>query len=62
MDLGGNVRFLKEDSTEEIQNVIENLLNNPEEYQQMKKIATEKGKKAFSYREIAKIAIEQESA
>lgn len=62
VDLGGNVRFLKEDSTEEIQNVIENLLNNPEEYQQMKKIATEKGKKAFSYREIAKIAIEQESA
>ena len=59
VDLGGNVRFLSEDSVEEIQNEIENLLNNTEEYQRMKSVAIEKGKKAFSYREIARKAIEQ---
>lgn len=59
VDLGGNVRFLKEDSAEEMQDEIEALLNHPEEYQRMKAVAVEKGKKAFSYREIAKRAIEQ---
>ena len=58
VDLGGNVRFLNEDSTKVIQNEIENLLDQPEEYQQMKRVAVDKGKKAFSYREISRKAIE----
>ncbi len=58
VDLGGNVRFLRENSTEEIQHKIQNLLDHPEEYQKMKEVAAEKGRKAFSYREIARKAIE----
>ena len=58
VDLGGNVRILNEDSTKVIQNEIENLLDQPEEYQQMKRVAVDKGKKAFSYREISRKAIE----
>jgi len=59
IDVGGNVIFLKEDSAEEIQKVIEQLVNNPDEYQKMKQIAIEKGKSVFSYKAIAKRAIEQ---
>lgn len=59
VDVGGNVIFLKEDSTEEMQTVIERIVNNPEEYQKMKQIAVEKGKSVFSYKEIAKRAIAQ---
>ncbi len=58
VDLGGNVKFLVEDSAEEIQREIQNLLNHPDEYQHMKEIAEEKGKIVFSYREIARKAIE----
>ena len=58
VDLGGNVRFLTEDSIEEIQGEIEQLIENPEEYKRMALIARQKGMKTFSYREIAKRAIE----
>ena len=58
VDLGGNVRFLEKDSFKEIQDEIENLLNNTEEYNKMKTVAKEEGMKAFSYREIARKAIE----
>lgn len=58
VDLGGNVRFLTEDSAEEIRLAIENLVNHPEEYRQMKSIAVEKGMKEFSYKQIARNAIE----
>ena len=58
VDLGGNVRFLKKDSSDEIQEEIENILNNTKVYNRMKSVATEKGMKAFSYREIARKAIE----
>lgn len=58
VDLGGNVRFLTQDSAEEIQKALEELLEHPETYQQMKKIAVEKGMKTFSYKDIAKRAIE----
>lgn len=60
IDLGGNVGFLKDDSAEEIQDMIEALLNRPEEYQHMKMVAVEKGRKTFSYQEIARIAIESQ--
>lgn len=58
VDLGGNVRFLKKDSVEEIQRNIEFLLEHPEEYQKMKQVAVEKGMKEFSYMDIAKRSIE----
>lgn len=57
VDLGGNVKFLTQDSPDEIQSEIEHLLKNPDEYQQMKAIAKEKGMQVFSYRDIAKRAI-----
>lgn len=57
VDIGGNVQFLYQDSTEEIQNKLEELMTKGEEYQKMRKVALEKGKKIFSYREIAKKAI-----
>ena len=58
VDLGGNVRFLTQDSVEEIQGEIERLLENPDEYEKMKAVAEEKGMQVFSYKEIAKRAIE----
>lgn len=59
VDLGGNVRFLKQDSVEEIQNEIERLVDHPQEYRKMKAVAVEKGMMEFSYAEIAKRAIER---
>lgn len=57
VDIGGNVQFLYQDSTEEIQKKLEELMTKGKEYQKMRKVALEKGKKIFSYREIAKKAI-----
>lgn len=58
VDLGGNVEFLTQDSADEIQQKIEDLVANPDKYEHMKKVAEEKGIKTFSYRDIAKRAIE----
>ena len=57
VDCGGNVRFLKEDTVEEIQGNIQRLLDNPEEYNKMYEIAQEKCKKQFSYSTIARKSI-----
>ena len=56
IDLGGNVEFLKEDSASEIKKKIEKLIENPEEFNQMKLIA-EKGIETFSYKKIAERAL-----
>lgn len=53
IDLGGNVKFLKTNSKEEIYNVISNVLDNKDEFSHMKKIAFNKGKNKFSYKQIA---------
>jgi 1,2-diacylglycerol 3-alpha-glucosyltransferase len=53
----GNVRFLYKDSTDEIYQVINTLANNTEQFDNMKK-AAEKDKTYFSYKDIAKRAIE----
>ncbi len=58
VDLGGNVRFLTQDSVKEIQDEIERLLDRPDEYERMKAVAEEKGMQVFSYKEIAKRAVE----
>ena len=57
VDLGGNVRFLVQDSAAELQREIERLLEDPSAYQGMKAVAESRGMQAFSYREIAKRSI-----
>lgn len=57
IDLGGNMRFLTEDSAAEIEKNLRELLDDPERYAAMKKVAVEKGMKTYSYTEIAKRAI-----
>lgn len=58
VDLGGNVKFLTQDSVDEIQKEIEYLLHNPDVYKKMKHVAMDKGMKVFSYKDIAQRAIE----
>ena len=60
VDLGGNVRFLYNDSTKEIQNAITEIAEHPDVYKKMKTAATEKGINVFSYMDIAKRSIEYE--
>ncbi|MBR2550263.1 MAG: glycosyltransferase family 4 protein [Clostridiales bacterium] len=57
IDLGGNVKFLTKDSAEVIQKEIEDIIDNPEEFEHMKAVAQEKGMLVFSYKEISKRAI-----
>jgi glycosyltransferase involved in cell wall biosynthesis len=54
IDIGGNVKFLKEDSVEEIQNLLELILENPDEYNHMLEMAMGEGKTRFSYKKIAR--------
>ncbi len=58
VDLGGNVVFLKDDSVEELKNVINKLVSDRSTYEIMKNIAVEKGMSVFSYKDIAKRALE----
>lgn len=58
VDVGGNCLFLYEDSVSEIKQIILDLYNNKDMYNAMKKVAVEKGIKTFSYKDIAKRAIE----
>lgn len=57
VDIGGNVAFLMEDSVEVIKEKLLELLDHPEKYEQMKKNAQSEGKKAFSYRLIARKSV-----
>ena len=58
VDLGGNVKFLYEDSAEEMLRIITDLRVHPEKYQQMKAVAEEKGLQTFSYRDISRRSVE----
>lgn len=53
INVGGNVEYLKQDSIAEIQNVLTEILENPEKYRMMKQVAESKGVENFSYRNIA---------
>ncbi len=55
VNAGGNVKFLKKDSVEEIYDALMSILNG--EYEHMYEIANSMAKKKFSYREIAQEAI-----
>ncbi len=58
VDIGGNAKFLYEDSKEEIKNAVLKIAENKDLYNDMKKVATENGIKEFSYRNIAKRSVE----
>ena len=58
VDVGGNVKFLDKDSVEEIKDILQGLVDCPEEYQKMLCVAEGEGKEQFSYKKIAKRAIE----
>lgn len=58
VDLGGNVRFLTEDSTEEIQSVVEDIVNDTNKFCSMEMVAKEKGMLVFSYKEISRRALQ----
>ena len=57
VDIGGNVAFLTEDSVEEIQGKLEQLLSGDGSYEKMLSMAQGKGKEQFSYNNIARRAI-----
>ena len=56
VDTGGNCIFLYKDSSEEIKDVLNGIINDSNKYNEMK-CAAEKSKKNFFYSEIAKRAI-----
>ena len=53
VDLGGNCRFLHENTDEELERIILELYNDREKLNTMRQIAKEKGKDVFSYKRIA---------
>lgn len=58
VNIGGNVKFVMEDSAEKLQKVIQELLDKPEEYEKMLHVAQNEGKALFSYKDIARRSIE----
>lgn len=58
IDLGGNCRFLYSDKVSEIKQVIMSIIQTDGVYDGMRKKAMEAGKTTFSYREIARRAIQ----
>lgn len=59
IDIGGNVKFLYEDSVEAIKAAIQQLLTEPEQYMSLKRAAQQPGRSYFGYRSIAARAIEE---
>ncbi len=57
VDVGGNTKFLYDDTVEEIKKMIEKLINT-EDYREMKEIAETKGKEVFSYELISRRCIQ----
>lgn len=58
IDLGGNVRFLEEDSAEAIYNLLNEVITKPEIYNQMLNVANCNAQRYFSYLDIAKRCVE----
>lgn len=56
VDVGGNVEYIYNDSSDEIYKKIIDIMNN--KYEKMKRVAENEGKKVFSYKLIAKRSIE----
>ena len=60
VDVGGNVIFLKKDDVMEIERALASVLYEEGVYRRMKTAAEEKGISCFSYRNIAKLSIEEQ--
>jgi glycosyltransferase involved in cell wall biosynthesis len=58
IDVGGNCKFLDEDSVDEIANVIDDIVSNKTVYQRMLEVSVRKCYDVFSYEKIARRAIE----
>ena len=58
VDVGGNCKFLYENTHEELKELILRLYNNSDELKKMRQIAEKKGKDFFAYSNIARISIE----
>lgn len=58
VDLGGNVRFLEKDGSEEIFEIVTELTTNPNTYEKMKEVAEKEGMRVFSYLDIAKRSLQ----
>lgn len=57
IDIGGNVRFLKRDSAEEIQKFVDDIVFDDEKYENLKNNAAKEKRKQFLYSEIAEKSI-----
>ena len=57
VDVGGNARFLREDSTEAIQRALGEIVHGEGVYEGMLNAARSEGRRVFSYKSIAKRAI-----
>jgi carbamoylphosphate synthase large subunit len=57
VDVGGNCKFLYNDSIDEIKNILLDIVKNKDNYEKMKNVAIKKGVNEFSYLEIAKRSI-----
>lgn len=57
VDAGGNVKFLQEDSVDEIYQILQTLVDGKEAYQEMLQIAKGEGRRQFSYKKIAERAV-----
>lgn len=57
VDIGGNCKFIYEDSIDEIKNIIKEIVGNNKMYEGMKKVAQEKGMEVFSYEKISERSI-----
>ncbi|SKA09587.1 glycosyltransferase family 4 protein [Selenihalanaerobacter shriftii] len=58
VDLGGNCKFIAEDSVDNIKSLLKNIIDNEDIYKDMKNVAEEKGIKTFSYKKIARRSID----
>ena len=61
IDIGGNVKFIEQDSVDAIFNILKELRDNPEEYGRMKDAASGIGREKFSYLNIAKKSLGESS-
>lgn len=53
IDLGGNCKFIHEDSVDEITRILNQIIHDRDIYENMKYVANTKGKEVFSYSNIA---------
>lgn len=59
VDCGGNAIFIESEAADQIRITLEEIINDKDKYNHMIIIAREKGTKRFSYKEIAKISVEE---